>query len=30
MLGDSELTVEVSVSVHSCLSCLSLCGPLMD
>ena len=29
-VGESKLTLEVSVSVDGCLSRLSLCGPVMD
>jgi len=30
LIGDSELSLGVSVSSHGCLSRLSLCGPAMD
>ena len=30
LTGDSKLSLGVSVSVHGCLSRLSLCGPVMD
>ena len=30
LIGDSKLSLGVSVSVHGCLSRLSLCGPVMD
>ena len=30
LIDDSKLSLGVSVSVCGCLSCLSLCGPVMD
>ena len=30
LIGDSKLTLGVSVSMDGCLSLLSLCGPVMD
>ena len=30
LIGDSKLSLGVSVSLHGCLSHLSLCGPVMD
>ena len=30
LIGDSKLSLRVSVSVCGCLSRLSLCGPVMD
>ena len=30
LIGDSKLSLGVSVSVNGCLSRLSLCGPVMD
>ena len=30
LIDDSKLSLGVSVSVHGCLSHLSLCGPVMD
>ena len=30
LIGDSKLTLGVSVTVDDCLSCLCLCGPVMD
>ena len=30
LIGDSKLSLGVSVSVHGCVSRLSLCGPVMD
>jgi len=30
LIGDSKLSLGVSVSVHGCLSHLSLCDPVMD
>ena len=30
LTGDSKLSLGVSVSVDGCLTCLCLCGPVMD
>jgi len=30
LIGDTKLTLGVSVSMHGCVSRLSLCGPVMD
>jgi len=29
LIGDSKLSLEVSVSVHCCVFCLCLCGPVI-
>ena len=30
LIGDSKLSLGGNVSVHGCVSCLCLCGPVMD